>query len=208
MISDAFALFSGSECESPIEQALEHHLTKFLAGHVSVERQVPCTTLWGAFRFDFVLSANGLRIALECDGAEYHDQEHDEWRDAVTLGSGIVDEVVRFAGHSIHHCPDDCLFVLSCMHPRMFSSRTRNHLDRLAFSGDERVDVRQELVLYGIPVTDAESDEIVAEHTVAVRRRRRAERPQYWENLYQVAQRLGPSTLREVIARDKAAWCR
>lgn len=100
--------------ESPIEtafrEAIEH---RFRQLDVALEPQVEAVTPWGSFRFDFMLRVGGRRLAIECDGREFHNEGRDEWRDAVTLGTRCADEVWRFPGGLIHRRIEVCLLLLA-----------------------------------------------------------------------------------------------
>lgn len=65
--------------------------------------------LIGPYRLDFVILCRGLQlpslIAVECDGAEYHDQERDAQRDAYLRAFGI--HVFRASGSAIFRAPED-----------------------------------------------------------------------------------------------------
>jgi very-short-patch-repair endonuclease len=111
--------------ESPIEEALGERLAPMLADGVALRTQVGIATVAGRFRLDFMVEAPGLRLAIECDGAKFHNGGDDEWRDAVTLGDDQADAVVRFRGTDIVHRLDDCIFVLAYWYPEIFSERGR-----------------------------------------------------------------------------------
>ena len=70
--------------ESPLEDTFARGLSKFLRPGTNLEKQVEVTTICGDFRLDFVATTMaGRRVAYECDGAEFHDAQRDEWRDSV-----------------------------------------------------------------------------------------------------------------------------
>ena len=116
---------TGPEFESEIERLFGERLEPMLAPGVVLERQHNANTRVGNFRFDFYVVAGGERIAIECDGAEFHDAGRDEWRDAATLGDGVVDVVVRVPGYGIVHRLDDSMAVLAHWYPAIFSERGR-----------------------------------------------------------------------------------
>lgn len=51
---------------------------------------------------------------------------------------------------------------------------------------------------------NGDDDEVTDTHRVRVLHRRRAAEKQYWKRLYQVAVELGPMSLEDLIARDRA----
>ncbi|MFQ5875594.1 MAG: hypothetical protein ACE5JL_17600 [Dehalococcoidia bacterium] len=117
--------------DSPIEQILAWHLTRYLEWDVEFDKQVEIHTRHGLFRADFVLSHMGEKIEVECDGRDFHDQSRDELRDAIVLGEGHVDTIYRFRGCDITYNPADCVWLMSVLDPSLFSQRGHLHLDRL-----------------------------------------------------------------------------
>lgn len=117
-----------ANAQSPIEfdmQMALAHAVREGSGR-KIETEVPVASPWGHFRFDFVLtSPSGTKLAIECDGAQFHDSWRDEYRDAVTLGSGCADEVWRFTGATIHKWPWVCVYLLTLEHPEAFRRRLR-----------------------------------------------------------------------------------
>lgn len=107
--------------DSPIEFLFAQHLKKYLHPAAKLLRQVEVTTICGTFRLDFVLEISKQRIALECDGEEYHDARRDEFRDAMILGAGAVDSIYRLRGRDIYYSPGECLFIISRWNPELFS---------------------------------------------------------------------------------------
>ena len=72
----------------------------------------------GRYRCDFVLGkcTQGTLpyvIAVECDGARHHTDEHhkrqDEFRDMLLTGRHRLDEVIRFTGREIHNDAAHCV---------------------------------------------------------------------------------------------------
>jgi hypothetical protein len=204
---DLEATFDGPPCESQIELDVEYRLRKYLAPGVRVERQAWVSTPWGAFRIDFVIHTRGQKVGIECDGAAFHDAWRDEWRDAVALGSGALDEMIRFAGQDLHHRPDDCIYLLSTMHPNIFTERAVNILDRIASEEAHRTQMFiREYVRYFATEGNGDDDQRKAKYVVQVPWRRRLAPHQYWQELYAAALKIGPCTLDELIERDKATW--
>lgn len=117
------------ETESPIEEGIDRVIRReleFDRGHLA--RQVDAATPHGRFRFDLVLeTVEGPKVAIEADGREFHDPRRDEWRDAITLGVGAVDEVWRFPGSAIHNVPRACVYLLAKHFPRTLSARPVRH---------------------------------------------------------------------------------
>jgi hypothetical protein len=119
--------------DSPIEERFAWVCAKWLRTGVKFEKQVPLETPWGKFRIDFVItSLDGRRIAVECDGRDFHDPARDRWRDAIILGEAMVDVIWRFTGADLHYVAEDCVFVLSTHEPGIFSERGVVNLRLLA----------------------------------------------------------------------------
>jgi len=64
---------------------------------------------FGRYRLDFAILCRGMKpasiIALECDGAEFHDTEQDRTRDAYLRAFGV--HVFRATGSAIHRAPEE-----------------------------------------------------------------------------------------------------
>ncbi len=109
--------------ESPLEEFFIHTLEKYLAPHSSIIPQKEIKTLAGKFRLDFLLLVGNKRIAIECDGADFHDEWRDEWRDALILGTGEVDTIYRFRGKDIHTFLNDCIYLIYHYDEELFNNR-------------------------------------------------------------------------------------
>jgi hypothetical protein len=65
--------------DSPIEDRFAENLVKYLRDDVDLSTQVECKTICGDFHLDFLItSGNGAKVAIECDGKEFHDSYRDE----------------------------------------------------------------------------------------------------------------------------------
>lgn len=69
---------------------------------------------FGRFTVDFLVEENGSRLAVEADGAAYHDAEHDAARDRELEAIG-VSAVVRFTGSEIVRDADACADRVSAL---------------------------------------------------------------------------------------------
>ena len=119
--------------ESPLEDAFAWGLTKHLRPGTNLQKQVEVRTICGDFRLDFVATtASGLRVAYECDGAEFHEAQRDEWRDAMILGSNAVDTIIRLRGSDLTYHLNDVLWLLANWNSDVFSDRSQQQLLRLA----------------------------------------------------------------------------
>lgn len=117
--------------DSKIEEIFAEHCFKHLCPAVQVEKQVEVTTGHGGFRVDFVLSISDSRIAVECDGEDFHERFKDEFRDAILLGEGHFDTIYHFRGCDIFYWSDDCVWLMSMLDPHLFSQRGHLQLERL-----------------------------------------------------------------------------
>ncbi len=121
--------------ESPVEEALAWSLVKLLHGQVSFLKQHEVSTRRGNFRLDFLLvTPAGLRIGIEVDGKQFHSYRRDAWRDAVILGEGHVDVMIRFAARDVHYRVFDTIAVLRHLYPEAFDPYQVIAVDRLASS--------------------------------------------------------------------------
>jgi hypothetical protein len=119
--------------DSPIEEIFAREFSRWASSLVDLQSQVHVQTVCGLFILDFVIiSPDGVRIAVECDGKEFHEESRDEWRDAMILGGDHVDEVFRLRGADIHYRIDDLIHLLSIIHPDLFDERTRLGISGMA----------------------------------------------------------------------------
>jgi len=117
--------------DSPIETIFAENCFKHLARNVNADKQVKILTKHGYFFLDFLLSTCDCKIGVECDGEQFHKGLHDELRDAIILGEGHVDTIYHFRGCDITYYPDDCVWLMSILDPKLFGERGRFQLDRL-----------------------------------------------------------------------------
>ena len=117
--------------DSPIETAFADSCFKFLSPTVYVGKQVEVSTTHGIFRLDFLLSVNDRKIAIECDGKDFHEGLRDELRDAILLGENCCDTIYHFRGHDLVYYPYDCIWLMSILDNDLFSQRGIIQLERL-----------------------------------------------------------------------------
>ena len=108
--------YNGQEfnCESPIEQTLYEAVKMNIGSFAMLVKSfhiVPQFEI-GNYRLDFAIFADNLKIALECDGFDYHERTaeqatHDRQRDRVLTIAGYT--VLRFTGKEIHENVDACV---------------------------------------------------------------------------------------------------
>jgi very-short-patch-repair endonuclease len=97
-------------CESPIEERLALHLAIALVGE-KLENQRRVETDSGTFRLDFAFEIAGKKVAIECDGHEFHERTkeqaaRDKARDRALTAAGW--RVLRFTGSEIWKSPERC----------------------------------------------------------------------------------------------------
>ena len=129
-----------SNCESPIEEDFLHCFYKVKAVNVSIKGQEDCQTRLGNFRIDFVITTGSRRIAIECDGKDYHDKERDKLRDEAILETGFVDTIYRIPGRSLCFFTNDVLDLLRIAEPSLFDERGNQLLDRIMDDDSKRED--------------------------------------------------------------------
>lgn len=86
---------------TPIEKKMEKALKK---QQISFKPQQPV----GDFVVDFLLTIEGNSIALECDGADYHEAERDRQRDQILWEQHNI-PTIRFTGSEIHQDAEKCV---------------------------------------------------------------------------------------------------
>lgn len=117
--------------DSPIEEIFAWHCTKYLCSSVAFDTQVELDTRHGQFRMDFVLTDADQKVAVECDGHEFHDPFRDEFRDAILLGEDHLETIYHFRGCDLTYHAEDCLWLMSILNPNLFSERGRLNLSQL-----------------------------------------------------------------------------
>jgi hypothetical protein len=100
------------------------------------KREYEVDTYCRTFRLDFYLQQGPVRIAIECDGREFHSRQ-DQWkrdlaRDTLILGSGAVETIFRVEGKNIFHNLPDSLHLIGKYYPRLFTERGRQNLECLS----------------------------------------------------------------------------
>mgnify|MGYP003407632817 FL=1 len=119
--------------DSPIEDLFAKHYTEWAAPGVNLTPQEHVNTICGLFILDFVISTpDGYRVAVECDGKEFHDESRDEWRDGMILGEGAVDAIYRLRGEDINFRLDEVLYVLLRLEPSIFAAKAEARFTVLA----------------------------------------------------------------------------
>lgn len=124
----------GDSCETPIERSFFEVYRHFCAPTVKIRPQQRIEVPIRKFRLDFLLSTDRGNVCIECDGKDYHDPAKDELRDALVLGSGLVQGVLRFPGWALKYRPADCVYTVSRYFPELFSEPGLHEIERRAHS--------------------------------------------------------------------------
>lgn len=94
--------------ESPIETMMLNALHEY---EYKPYAQIPCKS----YRIDVALYYKGKKIAIECDGKQFHSspeqKEHDRIKDSVLKKEKWI--VLRFTGSEIYSHMDDCLRMIN-----------------------------------------------------------------------------------------------
>ncbi len=134
--SDPFDLLFGCDLagpESPLEEFLEEKLLPLLdLKTVSFQRQFKVSTTGGKFRLDYALKCNSVYLGLECDGKEFHDTEHDLWRDALIIGDTEITDIIRITGSQIYRNVYCCIYLIMRIYPQLFIRNERKRVSSLA----------------------------------------------------------------------------
>lgn len=131
--------------ESPLERAFWHEASKCKAEVAECDAQVQC----GRYRVDALIKTlEGRSIAVELDGASYHDEEADWERDKEILFGRFVDEIIRIPFAAMWYFGRATFCVLAQWHP-MFTLKKPSSV----FSGieydNERTLVQEEIAESG-----------------------------------------------------------
>lgn len=184
--------------DSPIEDIFAHNYVKYSNEDGSMEAQVPVQTLCGRFILDFVLSTpDGTRIAVECDGQEFHEFCRDEWRDAMILGEGHVNAIYRIRGADLVHNIASVLYVMSVLDPLLFSNGGITNLRTLAPHTLRKAKIERDSSLIDFHQNDYGG---LTRLWMYIRRIRvpNGER-RFWQTAYQHALTVGGGTLNDVM---------
>lgn len=115
--------------DSPLESDFAWHAVKYLSEDVTMAKQLGVSTGQKNFRIDFVLwESSNRKVAIECDGKNFHDVNLDEQRDIAILASKAVDVIYRVRGQDAFWHTEDVLFLLCEREPQLFSERGHRNL--------------------------------------------------------------------------------
>ena len=187
--------------DSPIEDAFAWECQKYLRNDICFESQVEIITKHGKFRVDFVLSTNDYKVAVECDGKDFHDAHRDEIRDAIILGEGHLGIIYHFRGCDLTWATTECVWLMSVIDPIIFSRRgiiQLEYLNRLKIIMDDDL-VNRELISGDVELNDDERYRFRAYRTTA---RTNPNLNYHWKALYKFACNNPGLTLDELYDKD------
>lgn len=123
--------------ESPIEEILLNHMTKFLHSDTKIIVQYPIKTISGNFRADIALKRLDNLIIIECDGKEFYSKDiddwYDEWRDALILIQRKANTIYRLSGSSIQNNIYSILKLIYNFDPIFFKEEYMEQLPVINF---------------------------------------------------------------------------
>jgi len=203
--------------DSEIEDIFAWNFIKYCTKKINFLPQYEVQTTISMFRLDFVIELDGIKVGIECDGRDFHDEWRDEWRDAIILGGSDIEAIFRFTGTDIFKCIEVCIYVISVAYPQFFSKKGRDNLEQLYCASsidgtyDEHLrrnivdcfdcinfsinDHTRDLVFY-----DSNGNTVPARHHVKIIYESK-KYPQHWNYLLEFAQREKHiKTLDELIA--------
>lgn len=142
--------------DSPLEERFADALRPHIAADVRVNQQQVFYTVLGRFVIDFVFTfPDGFRLAVECDGAEFHERTADAWRDAALISEHRIDLMVRLDGRFLYAVPADVLYLLSTIAPGLVSARGRQNIEKLSTGAVKRYNRQTPgLILVDYPTLD------------------------------------------------------
>lgn len=115
---------------SPIEEQFLWEFKKVISPESRLTREVEVQTHAGNFRLDFLIEGTeGQRIAVECDGKDFHDGEKDSKRDEAIVGIGFVQRIYRLRGRDICWNIHELIDLLGWCEPWILSERGKVNLE-------------------------------------------------------------------------------
>ena len=198
-------IFYNPPYDSPIEDTFAKFAEKYMSQDMIMNTQVEILTICGKFRPDFVVIApNGKRTAFECDGKEFHDEDRDEWRDAMILGSSNIDEIYRISGKIITHRIEDVFYALSLWSPWLFDERQKYNLGRIATEEVTKRSILPEDTMFSVNHLDSENNQFNQFYLEKRHKNIPEGKRQYWQSAFSYAQSLGGGNLDDVMSQYRA----
>lgn len=185
--------------DSPIEDAFAMIYAPWAASEVTMTPQVKVETICGNFILDFLITTPaGYRVAIECDGKEFHEPSRDEWRDAMILGADHADAIYRLRGEDINIRLEEIMYILSNLEPELFDARALPRFKALASPQVLSMNLDRGLDNF-ITTFDRAYDKGFI-HVEARRQDIPKGQRRFWKTAYDYALKVGGGQLDEVIA--------
>lgn len=191
-----------SMLESPIEEWFIETFEKYISPQARIYPQYEVITASGNFRIDFLIQLGDKKIAIECDGKDFHDNYRDEWRDAVILGYEKVDTIYRFRGKDLYWNANDCVHIIFHYNEEFFSSRYKYNFPRL-ISDDLKemfplgsIDGENNYIDYKIM---SESGYQTGTYSSIIYRRDKEDKRAFWNTLFKFAKDNPGLSIEELI---------
>jgi len=194
--------------DSPIEDVFAEHCFKYLSDDVSVEKQVEVKTKHGIFRADFKLKNSTKRIAIECDGKEFHEMLKDELRDSILLGENHYDTIYHFRGCDLVYYPYDCVWLILALDDGFINKGGHLHLVKLrdaSFEVSNEKKNTEESFMFNIDPPKV----IFWAFRRSIELVNRNPRMRYfWQSLYQFACEYPNASLDKLLEIKQAIWAK
>jgi len=188
--------------DSPIEDAFARELIRHLDQSIDLRTQHCVETICGLFIVDFVaIASDGTVIGFECDGAEFHDEYSDEWRDAMILGAKALTRIYRLRGVDINFYLRDLLHVIAVAEPNLFNDAARGRIKAGAYSLAREFSA-EHIFSSKIFCTANSSDDSKDTHRIEIERRSQKiewSKREFWQTYFSFACDCGGGKLDEVI---------
>lgn len=108
--------------ESELDDALARHLVAYLVPAASLSYGARVWTGYSSCRYDFLIDLGTRRIAIDHTDTPYQlETALVEDNDALALGSGNVDVVLRVRRHDLEERLFDCLHLIAKWEPGLFT---------------------------------------------------------------------------------------
>lgn len=127
------SLFYDPPYERPLEDEFAWHLVKYLRPIAGLRYQVKIETPCGNQWVDFVVETPKRRFGFEVSLLDEGDQiEENRYRDAMVIGSGVLNVLYRFRAEDLLYRPHDALYAVTIWDRSIFSDRGHRNLKVLA----------------------------------------------------------------------------
>lgn len=196
-------LFYDPPYESDLDDAMARFLVAYLVPAASLSYRAEVWSACGTSRFDFLIDLGTRRIAMDYTDTPVNlETALVEDNDALALGSGNVDVVLRVRRQDLEERLFDCLHVLAKWEPSLFTPYGHRVFARRASESARCVYPEPEAGVATIYYTgESEGDPMTIEDVLSgemfewpegerdsvVMRRMSADQPDYWRRQYERA---------------------